>query len=193
MSVKLSESFNVTFVYLFGKFNYEDHGDSFKSKRSDADLALNYRLSGYFKVFAGVKYLAFDMMQVEHIASATETAINDGKHQFIGGGLGLSATFPLANSLFLLATLSGFSGWGYEKVDVTSASKKFSFDAGLNDFGINSNLSIAYYISSASTAISLGARYQYFKTKYTESKYFPVTIDNTIYGVTLSAAYSFDI
>ena len=191
LSVKISESFNLTFVYLYGKFNYEDPGDSFKSKRSDADLALNYRLSDYFKVFAGAKYLSFDMMQVEYI-SGSNLSVNDGKHEFIGAGFGVTATFPITENLFLLATLSGFSGWGTEKVDV-SGSKNFSFNAGINDYGINSTLSLAYYITSASTVISLGGRYQYFKTKYDEDKFFPVAIKNTIYGITLSAAYSFNI
>ena len=194
LSVKISESFNLTFVYLYGKFNFDDSGNSFKSKRSDADLALNYRLSDYFKLFAGAKYLSFDMMQVEYIYGSTpgDISINDSKHEFIGAGFGVTGTFPILENLFLLATLSGFSGWGTEKVDV-SGSKNFSFNAGINDYGINSTLSMAYYITSASTVISLGGRYQYFKTKYAEDQFFPVSIKNNIYGITLSAAYSFNI
>ena len=197
LSVKFSENFNLTFVFLYGKFNFKDKDDvysKFKAKRSDADLALNYRLNGYLKIFAGAKYLSFDMAQVEYAygPGAADISVNDGKHEFIGAGLGLSATFPIAQNLFLLATLSGFSGWGTEKVDV-KGSKNFSFDAGINDFGVNSNLSLAYYITSASTVISLGGRYQYFKTKYDEKQFFPVSIKNTIYGVTLSASYSFDL
>ena len=194
MSVKLSKNFNLTFVCLYGKFSYKDKDDvspKFKSKRSDADLALNYRLNNYFKIFAGMKYLSFDMTQVEY-TNGSDTSVNDGKHEFLGCGLGLSATYPIAVNLFLLATLSGFSGWGSEKVDVRGL-KNFSFDAGINDYGINSNLSIAYYIASASTSISLGGRFQYFKTKYEEDNFFPVTIKNRIYGITLSAAYSFNI
>ena len=196
LSVKLSDDFNITFVYLYGKFNFDDSDASFKSKRSDADLALNYRLNNYFKIFAGAKYLSFDMMQVAYqyvnTIGALVTSVNDGKHEFIGAGLGVTATLPLGANLFLLATLSGFSGWGTEKVDV-SGGRNFSFDAGINDFGINSTLSLAYYITSASTAISLGGRYQYFKTKYDEAQLFPMSIKNNIYGITLSAAYSFDI
>ena len=62
MSVKFNDDFNLTFIYLYGKFDkpplkaflpglgavdYED------IKRKDSDLALNYRLSDYFKVLAG--------------------------------------------------------------------------------------------------------------------------------------------
>ncbi|MCL1864465.1 MAG: hypothetical protein FWF73_01490 [Spirochaetes bacterium] len=134
----------------------------------------------------------YDCLRITYQTAHIGCLVNDGKHEFIGGGLGISATFPVAGNLFLLATLSGFSGWGTEKVDVKGA-RNFSFDAGINDYGINSNLSIAYYIASASTAISLGGRYQYFKTKYDEAKFFPLSIKNTIYGITLSASYSFDI
>ena len=202
LSVKLGDNFNITFVYLYGRFNFKDKDDvypKFRSKRSDADLTLNYRLNDYFKVFAGIKYLSFDMRPVRYnskIGGLLYYSENEGKHRFFSGGLGLTATFSITNNLFLFATLSGFSGWGTEKVNViseTTGLKKDSFDVGINDLGVNSNLSLAYYITSASTIISLGVRYQYFKTKYDEDKFFPVTIDNTIYGITLSAAYSFDI
>ena len=62
LSIKFTNDFNLTFVYLYSKFDYIENvyedkcGKYFvKSniKRSDSDLALNYRLNNYFKIFAG--------------------------------------------------------------------------------------------------------------------------------------------
>ena len=200
LAVKLSEKFSLTFVYLYGgKFYYEDKdeiAEKFKSKRSDADLALNYRINDYFKIFGGIKYLSYDMMQVRYTPSggSSVTYENDGKHTVWGGGLGLTATFSVAENLFLLATLSGFrSVNGQDKISQTDGGT-FSFEHTFEDYCINSSLSMAYYITSASTAISLGGRYQYFKTKYGDDNLFNgIAIKNTIYGVTLSATYSFNI
>ena len=110
-------------------------------------------------------------------------------HSFLGGALGLSATFPITENFFLLATLSGLYGSGEGEIYMSGV---FAYKAKFNDYGINSNLSIAYYIAPASTTISLGARVQYFEARYRDEK-FPITIKNTIYGITLSATYSFDI
>ena len=66
LAVRLSSDFNLTFVYLYGTFDTaKEGGNNVKSKskykRSDSDLALNYRLGDYFKVFIGAKYLSYDI------------------------------------------------------------------------------------------------------------------------------------
>ena len=194
VSVKLDENLSLRFVYLYGKFDYKDKNyiyPDFKSKHNDVDLALNYRLNDYLKIFASIKYLSFDMAQVEYTyGGAGDISANDGKHTVYGGGLGLTATLPLAKDLFILATMYGFTGWGSEKIDVTGLNQ-FRSDVSTNDYGFNSNISIAYYIDWASTTISLGGRYQYLMAKYKNDSFFPVDIKYTIYGITLSAEYSF--
>ena len=199
LAIKLSENFTLTFVYLYGKFDYEDKDNisrKFKSKRSDADLALNYRLNDYFKVFGGIKYFSYDMLQVPS-NHGIYTYKNDGKHTTSALGLGLTATFPIADNLFLLATLSGFYGSiGNDKDKIINTSTLDREKIGFQDFGINSNLSMAYYITGASTTINLGVRYQYFKIKYesrNNDKWQGITMDNTIYGITLTATYFFNI
>jgi hypothetical protein len=197
LSVKLSDDFNLTFVFLYGKLNYKDTHENgypeFKSSRIDADLALNYRLNNYFKIFGGIKYLAFDLRSLECYGVYYDT---QGKHKSFGPGLGLSFTYPMTENLFFLATLSGFYLTDFKiysetVTDQTNPDNSFE-KLGFADYGINSNLSIAYYIAQASTVISLGVRVHSFSTKYNRDE-FPVTVSSFTAGITLSAAYTFSI
>ena len=206
ISVKFAENWNLTFVYLYGKFDYEDkdspgspvptnYKSKFKSKRSDADLAINYRLNDYFKIFGGIKFMSFGMVPLEYDnAEKNALCTNTGNPTCFGLGSGLNATFPVAENLFLLATLSGFIGNADVEIksDPKGGGNVMSNGEGFWFFAINSSLAIAYYIDSASTTISLGGRYQYFKIKY-NSDVLPVKLDYTNYGITLSATYSFSI
>ena len=194
-SLKFDEDMNLTFVFLYGKFYYIDPlsgaGSSHVSTRIDLDLAFNYRLNDYFKLFAGLKYLSFDVMKEKHGEFQ-----NNGKHASMGPGLGISSTFPIEKNLFLLANLSGFylGNAGEDKIEKkdslgnTTDSSKASY----REYGINSTISIAYYIPDASTAINLGGRLQYFNTKYKNDE-FPIKMKIYMFGATLSATYSFSI
>ena len=77
ISLKFSNDFNLTFAYLYGKFDFKDdfnvgvpnriYGTK---KRSDGDLAINYRLNNYLKVFAGVKVMTYEYkIEYDHGAS----------------------------------------------------------------------------------------------------------------------------
>jgi hypothetical protein len=134
MSVKFADDFNLTFVFLYGKFDMtheESIGDVTEEvKRLDSDLAINYRFGEYFKIFAGGKYMAYE----------TDT---DFEHAGYGPGVGISAVFPLGNNFFILGNISGLYLWGEEKSSDDPAEK-------YNEYGINSSLSLAYYIAPAS-------------------------------------------
>jgi len=190
-SVKFNNDFNLTFVYLYGKFDAAERSVSgnmkYKFKRRDSDLAINYRLDDYFKIFFGLKYAGFSFSALDRINSF----VDNMKHNGFGPGLGLSSTFPLTENIFILANLSGFYLWGKESKDVNLipwTNKK----SDCNDYGINSTISVAYYIAPASTVISLGGRFQYVKTNY-PSDYGVDDAKNKFYGVTLTATYSFSI
>ncbi|MCL1864499.1 MAG: hypothetical protein FWF73_01660 [Spirochaetes bacterium] len=208
LSVKINSDFNLTFVYLYSKFNYtenvyEDEGGKYfvdsKIKRSDSDFALNYRFHDYFKVFAGAKYmsykikLSYDDIYRGHCDSQSE-------HYSLGPGLGLSATIPITENIFLLATFSGFylysNGEKFKdnKLYDDRYPKPVNVTVGYNEYGINSNVSAAYYIPKISTVISLGFRFQYFITDYDNYEPFLInSIKNQIYGVTLTATYTFGL
>jgi len=206
-SVKINDDFNLTFVYLYSKFNYtfnyykDEGGNLFidsKIKRSDSDLALNYRLNNYLKLFMGAKYLAYDI-KLSYIDYDDDYWSSHSKHTSIGPGLGLNATFPITNNIFLLGTLSGFylfsTGEKFEdKRMYDDIVIPVNMTIGYNEYGFNSNISIAYYIAPASTVISLGARLQYFITDYYDYEPFLINkIENIFYGITLTATYTFNI
>ena len=238
LSLKFNEDFNLTFVYLYGKFEQSDFkklsgmmGTVYDTadtiyKRTDADIALNYRLNDYLKIFAGIKYMAYKaefsgtQSDIPYVVFIKYTGHNEPTAY--GPGLGLNCTLPVIDNLFILGTLSGFYLWGKEKdyVKIIVDSSYPSVGNNLNDkfnykeYGINSNLSIAYYITSISTVISLGGRLQYFKTDCGDIKnlltFIPNGISTTIlsnnnniiyngnkthkiYGITLTATYTFSI
>jgi len=211
LSVKFSNSFNLTFVYLYGKFNFNegDIGDehpelhySFsaksKAKRSDSDLALNYRLNDYFKVFAGIKYMAYETnlsYDISYTDGHKDHCYNHAKHTSIGPGLGVSSTLPLTDNIFLLTTLSGFylfsSGEKFQDYKIYN-NYDVDYNIAYNEYGINTTISVAYYITQLSTVISLGGRFQYFVINYAKYEDFLInSIANKIYGITLTATYSF--
>ncbi|MCL2026055.1 MAG: hypothetical protein FWG92_04540 [Leptospirales bacterium] len=199
LSARLSNDFNLTFVFLYGAFDTEKKdGTAFEAKsnyhRSDSDLALNYRLNDYFKVFAGMKYLFYNITPVRtDMNSFTIKSVDT--HTSYGPGLGVSATIPIIGNLFCLGTVSGLYLFGKDKVKLTDTSGNNPQNVNLsyNEYGINSTLSLAYYIAQASTVISLGGRLQYLIANYESNAIFLDSIKFVIYGVTLTATYTFNL
>ena len=198
LAVRFSNNFNLTFVYLFGNFETVKDDGSFKYKskyrRSDSDLALNYRLGDYFKVFAGMKYLSYDITPGD-TDEATFLIKSKDPHSSLGSGLGVSATLPIVGDLFILGTFSGLYLWGADKVAIgdTNGNNPRSVNLDYNEYGINSTIALAYYIAPASTVISLGGRLQYLIADYKDNAIYLDSIKFTIYGVTLTATYTFRI
>jgi len=166
-SVKFNDDFNLTFVYLYGQFK-DKFVSGAKMKRQDSDLALNYRLNNYFKLFGGIKY-----MNCKSSSPGNPTY----KSYSYGPALGVSFTYPFIENIFFLATLSGSYVWWSRSFD----------DSDWNDYGYNGTAALAYYISQASTTISLGYRYQRFINTDDSS------LKTTFSGFTLTATYSFSI
>jgi len=206
LSIKFNNDFNLTFVYLYSKFNYRENvysdigGDFFvdaKIKRSDSDLALNYKLHDYFKVFAGAKYMTYKI-KLSYDDYVEGHCDSQSKHTSIGPGLGISSTYPVTDNIFILGTISGFylfsSGEKFEDNKIYDKGVPSSITIGYNEYGINTTISVAYYIAQISTVISLGARYQYFITDYYDYEPFLInSIKNKIYGITLTATYTFSL
>ncbi|MCL2155594.1 MAG: hypothetical protein FWH53_08025, partial [Leptospirales bacterium] len=168
-----------TFVYYYGEYEY-NYGRT--SKRHDSDLALNYRLNDYLKIFAGIKYRKISTNSNEN--SYTPVIIYGIKTDAIGPGLGLSATIPVAKNMYLISTGSGLFLVRRSEYDL-------GFGAGdkiyYHSYGYNLTLGFAYYIEPVSTIINLGGRYQCFIDRKDTS------IRDSFYGITLTATYSFEI
>jgi len=176
LSLKFSDNYNVTFVFLYGKFDMEQGEGKDEITRYDSDLALNYRLGNYFKLFAGGKYMAYEM--------------DEFSHRSIGPGAGISAVLPIGGSFYLLGNISGLYLWGKHKQDSYNGGSE---DIDYNEYGMNSSISLAYYITPASVTLSLGGRYQIFKTDFESDDPNNKDMVHHFYGITAAATYSFKI
>jgi hypothetical protein len=212
LSVKFNDDFNLTFIFLYGKFNIEEKTDviisdrlEYEFSRIDSDLAINYKLNDYFKIFAGIKYMTFDSPGPDN-AGGNGGAVERVERWVLGPGLGLSGTFPMTENLFIIGSFSGFYLWGKEFKDIfnQSGNRMPTKNTNCNDYGINLNLALAYYIAPISTTISLGGRFQFIKTNYPSNyigdDFATNGIDryyyddkNKFYGITLAATYTFSI
>ncbi len=173
LALQFSENWSLSSVFLYGKFE-PDNGPSYL-KRYDSDSAINYALSRYFKIFAGLKFMGF--------------GFSDGSHYGYGPAAGISFTLPLVENLFLTGNISGMYLWGTHKNSGSSSGTNSEYN--YNEAGANANLSIAYLIASTSTTLMIGGRYQYFHSKYEDGG--DSSQDHHFYGVTASAIYSFSI
>ena len=172
VSLAITPDLSLSFVFLYGKFEqtYSQPGyeETSTMTRYDSDFTLNYRISNYFKLFAGTKIIRFTW--------------DGGEHKAIGPGAGISSIFPVGGNLFLLGNISGLYLYGEETVDPDTEK--------LNEYGYNGSIALAYYIPDSLTTISLGGRYQYVEIDYEGS--FPDN-NSRFYGVTLTAVYTFNI
>jgi hypothetical protein len=175
LAINFSPTWSLTAVFLYGEYEMDTSGDDPQDiKRYDSDTALNYSLNRYIKAFGGFKYMGYDW--------------DNGDHISYGPALGLALTLPLIDNFYLLLNVSGVYLWGTHTEENETYGKT---EEDYVETGVNSNISVAYYIAPASTSINLGFRYQYFKTEYDNDEMH----DNkhTFYGVTLTAVYSFSL
>lgn len=169
LGVDFAGRWSLTSVLLTGKFVDEDDmfGDV-EYRRYDSDSAINYSLNRYFKIFAGFKYMRYDM--------SIDSLDIELKHISYGPGLGIGVTIPISDSLFAIANVSGMYLFGTKK----------ALQSDYYETGVNSALGLAYYIMPIATTITAGVRYQYFETRTVEDD-----TNHHFYGVTLSAVWHF--
>ncbi|MCL1865591.1 MAG: hypothetical protein FWF73_07250 [Spirochaetes bacterium] len=179
LSVKFNDDYNLTFVYSYGEYEYNSGR---MLKHHDSDIALNYRLNDYCKIFGGIKYRKI-------IASSNEDSnppvvLYGIKTDSIGPGLGFTAAYPLVENTYLIGTGAGLFLWRKSEYDLGYGDKD---NRNYTSYGYNLTMSIVYYIAPASTVINLGGRYQCFIDRKNTA------IKDTYYGITLTATYSFNI
>lgn len=204
LSVGFTNDLSLTFVFLYGKFDVKetDYSEYYASggtepieyynyemNRIDSDIALNYKLNSYLKIYLGAKYTSYSYEMGADDNSVGMTAEID--FAVFGPGAGISVTLPLGNNFYFIGNLGGFYLWGEEE---RSFSVSGTEKSDCKNYGLNTGISVAYYIEPASTTISLGGRYQHIKTWVEGSEGESDQKDTEkFYGITLSATYSFSI
>jgi hypothetical protein len=174
VSVQLAKEWALSSVVLVSSKYDMPQGESdgtLKLTRTDSDTTLNYSINKYFKIFPGIKFMRF--------------SYTNGFHQSAGPGFGCGVTLPILESLFFITNGSGSYLFGRHKDGGEGGST-----VGMHEYGYNITAGLAYYIESISTTVSLGYRYQYFHTKYTDTTT-QSDLDHVFRGFTASIVYSF--
>jgi len=173
VSLGFSEKWNLSMVFLYGQFEMEEENNTNEINRVDSDISLNYVINNYLKVFGGLKAMGY--------------YFDNGRHQSIGPALGVGLTIPIVGNYYFLGNISGMYNYGeHQDEDNESGNERRSI---IREYGFNSTVSLAYYIESASTTVSIGGRYQYFRDDYELEQ--SEDTDLRFYGITLSVVYSF--
>ena len=174
LAINFSQNWSLTSIFLYGKYDVGDSDDGpGEIDRYDSDTAINYSFNRYIKAFGGFKFMGYDW--------------GEGDHMSYGPALGVAFTLPLIDNFYLLLNVSGMSLIGKENTQ-NDTGEKVEID--YYEIGVNSNISLAYYIASASTSLILGFRYQYFEIHYDK---YQGDSKLSFYGATLAAVYSFSI
>ncbi|MCU0846137.1 MAG: hypothetical protein MUC76_14585 [Spirochaetes bacterium] len=177
LGVDFAERWALTSVFLTGYYDVVPEASpfEFRYRRYDSDTALNYSLNRYFKVFAGFKYMRYDISIIDDGGMGMDFSM---KHYSYGPGVGIGLSLPLSDSLFAIANVSGMYLFGKDNRET-------------EDFvepGVNTALALAWYIAPISTTITAGGRYQYFRSIEKDDD-----TDFKFYGLTLSAVYNFSL
>ncbi len=173
VSFGFSENWNLSMVFLYGQFEMDEENSTNEINRVDSDISLNYIINNNIKVFGGIKGMGY--------------YFDNGRHHSLGPALGIGLTIPLVGNFYLLGNISGMYNYG-EHTDEGGENDNTTRSI-IREYGFNSTVSLAYYIENASTTVSIGGRYQYFRDEF-ESENDPDQ-DLRFYGFTASAVYSF--
>ncbi len=168
LSFGFSKKWSLSSIFLYGRFSGESSSSDIE--RFDSDTTLNYSINRFIKIFGGAKVMGFTQPDFSHISA--------------GPALGVGLTLPLGGNFFVLANVSGMYNYAWQHENSVNLNAVVP--------GVNTTLSLAYYIEKASTTITLGGRFQYFHISYDDlpSDY---DMDHYFYGATLSAVYSFGL
>lgn len=183
IAYQFSDNWSTTLVALATpqKYTWEMGTERMELRRYDVDLALNYQINRYIKVFGGGKYLAF--------AYHNKTNGKDGIHHALGPGGGISFTMPLITNVYLLANLSGLYIYGKQQEEQTTGDQSINF----YEIGANGSMQLAYYIPSVAVTLAAGYRYQYVESRYTENSSANPDLEHTFKGFTVLLVKSFDL
>jgi len=246
LSVKLSESWSLGSAFITSSpynqsgghtklisgnsFRYKDI--SIKMRKYDSDTTITYAVLPYLKVFGGFKYQGYayhSRRRATYAVDIASSSINPVTYGYksdsdgYGAGLGLGVTLPIWEDLYVIGNFSGIylnsSNAFMEKYLAANGSGALNRqNQHFYSWGMNGNLSLAYYIPAASITISAGFRFQILKMfcsrlvnslynntstlneiivlnrglEYSSKDLFNKTVDY-FYGAALAVTYNFKI
>lgn len=218
LSISVSALFGKQSTHWQSEFSYFDSSTRitgnyyFEGFRADVDSALSYRLSQYFKIFAGYKYQYLDMDYnytelrtnlSNNITGVYVTAINISTNLFHGPALGLGFNYPVTDVYFFSINVSGlymtgdteFKSKGYESVPppILTPGTDSKIESPLRQIGINVEPVIGMNPGNNLPIITVGIRYQKSRLQITSSELGLQNkwLDDTIAGAFISIVFMF--
>jgi len=172
LALRFTQDLSLSSAFLYGEFNNTNgDGETEVIERIDSDTALIYGINQYVKIFAGFKYMGY--------------TVGSFTHASMGPGAGIGLVIPITGNLYVTGNISGMYLWGEDKGNNNPGNNDFT------EYAFNSNAALTYAFSSAPVSLSLGGRYQYIESHYEETS--DRNMEQRIFGVTISAIYSFEI
>jgi len=220
LSLSVSALMGKQSTHWQSKFSYFDNDTRivgnyyFEVFRADVDSALSYRISQYFKIFAGYKYqyLKLEYKYTELRTDSTnnnieqiDVAVADPTaNHFYGPALGIGFTYPLTEAYFVSMNVSGL----YMTGDFELKDERITWNSGtyntvetgkakipMRQIGINIEPVIGMNPGNNLPIITVGVRYQRSRFQITESNNATgdtdKSFDDTIVGAFVSIVFMF--
>ncbi len=185
-NINFSKRIAMGFTYLYGSFDFKikqefqvtsgpavsitNYNFSFPVKRQDFDLALVYKLSGKFGIFAGYKLLTYSYGEQEYSyeqyqiypegTETTKTYVDTlPAYKAVFQGVGLGATYfqPIGSKGFYV--FGALSFMPYFTITTAGTYRHFSDDVG---YAYNGEAGLGYKIPNLPLSIRLSIRHQRF-------------------------------
>ena len=177
-------------------------------QRYDSDSTIGYSFTAFFRLFLGFKYSRYNYVAEQMQLAPGILWIFSGtrekyRYDNYAPALGLNFKVHVVEHFFILITASFL----YEQSHVFKSKYQYLISSGaspmffpykdtrwaVNKLGANASLAFAYFIKPINTSISIGFRYQFFKTvkPKTDNDEYSEYYDH-FYGLTASAIYKID-
>lgn len=180
--------------------NYNVHVDDANINKMDADAALSFLISPGLKIFGGIKYMKFSLMEgadtfYTGVNRSTSAVISNGsedatdsfmgagsnayyRNSLLGGALGLNYSLPLYETLSLVSNISVLYMLStIESTPILYTGSGFAIEGestlsgSYKSPGANIALGLAYYLDSINTTLNIGGRYQVLYNIYSSGDY----------------------
>ncbi|MBN1533349.1 MAG: hypothetical protein JXA20_11845 [Spirochaetes bacterium] len=184
----MSKLFNASPIVSDGLQRY--HRDV---TRYDSDTSISYAVTDWFSLLAGFKLQGYSYS--DYIFLVANPVRSEYNMMNYGPALGFGVTLHVFEGLYFLCNLNGVFMFGSDDAKFQYAiAFLFPNRGSFYSYGGTAQGSLAYIFSSINTTVSLGFRYQMLYCHQRDVAFleFGGKYDS-IYGVTLSAVYTFHL